>query len=327
LHRDIVVIGASAGGVEALSETVAGLPADLDAAVFVVLHLPAQSPSLLPMVLQRRTSLPTLSPSDGEPIRPRHIYVCPPDRHLLLRSGAVQLTRGAKENGHRPAVDTLFRSAAHTFGARVVGVVLSGAMDDGALGLRAIASHGGMPIVQDPEDAAFPGMPVSALQAVPEATVAPDREIGGMIAAACNPSALVEAMPAMEEDREMREDQSMEVGRNGDPTVFTCPECHGTLFVNGEDDLVRFRCRVGHGFSSESLLAGESEALEAALWTALRALEERNDLLRRMCERARRQGQLHVAERFEERARDGARNMGILRNVLFSGETEHDEPA
>lgn len=329
MRRDVVVMGASAGGVEALTTVVSGLPDDYDAAVFVVLHLPPTAASVLAAVLQRHTSLRAVSPEDGQPIETGYIYVAPPDHHLVVRDGRIELNRGPKENRHRPSVDALFRSVARTFGPRTVGVILSGTLDDGAMGLRSIAAQGGAAIVQDPGDAAFPGMPESAIEAVPHAAVAPAREIGGILV-----GLMRESVP--EEERITVGDETSFVNSDPNaggphterwgqqPSAFTCPECHGTLFLVQEDDSERFRCRVGHGFSAESLLAGQSDALEAALWAALRALEERNDLVHRMAQRARDLGQRNAAARFDDRARDGDTNIGLIREVLMSGETARD---
>jgi two-component system chemotaxis response regulator CheB len=329
MQRDIIVVGASAGGVEALCAMVSGLPADLPASVFVVLHLPPTAASALPEVLRRRTSLPTAAAEDDQRVEHGRIYVATPDYHLVLRDARVCLSRGAKENGHRPAVDTLFRSAARSYGPRVIGVVLSGTLDDGALGLRIITSRGGAAVVQSPDDAAFPGMPLSALAAVPRATVAPAQKIGVLLGEMSTASERPKETVTMTDERlPARVDGTTEQGEYpGDASVFTCPECHGTLFMTEEAGLTLFRCRVGHRYSTESLLDGESDAVDVALWSALRALEERNDLLQRLCERARRQGQFSVADRFADRVRAGSRDVDVLRRLLLGEETEEDERA
>lgn len=329
MRRDVVVIGASAGGVEAIGEVLSALPPDLDAAVFIVLHIPPTASTFLPVVLQRHCSLRTEAAADGERIQAGRVYVAQPDHHLTLRDGSIRLDRGPKENGHRPSVDTLFRSAAAAFGDRVVGVVLSGSLDDGAMGSRVIALAGGQVLVQDPTDASFPGMPQSAIEAVPAALIATARDIGKIVAELAQSSVRPTENAPMPDESAANPHIGLpdptQTSHEGTPSVFTCPECHGTLFLVDEGDLERFRCRVGHGYSADSLLAGQSEALEAALWAALRALEERNDLASRMAARANKLGQPKAAARFEARLRDGQTNVELLRQVLLSGETQRDE--
>ncbi len=179
--HDIVVIGASAGGVEALGEIVAELPGDLVASIFVVLHIPPSGTSVLPAILMRRGELPASHAVDGEEIGHGHIYIAPPDHHLFLQSESVRVVRGPKENGYRPAIDPLFRSAAHSFGPRVVGVVLSGALDDGTAGLAVIKEAGGCTLVQDPVEALYPNMPSSAIECVTPDRVLRARELGHAI--------------------------------------------------------------------------------------------------------------------------------------------------
>lgn len=179
--HDVIVVGASAGGVETLSTLVSELPEDLPAAVFIVLHLAPTSASALPQILARRTKLPVDQPPDGEPIRPGRVYVAAPDRHMLLAPGTVRMAAGPRENGHRPAVNTLFRTAAAVYGPRVIGVVLSGTRDDGTAGLRAIHDRGGLAVVQDPDEALFPGMPLSALAGDHPDYVVPVGEMGDLL--------------------------------------------------------------------------------------------------------------------------------------------------
>ncbi|MCA1598864.1 MAG: chemotaxis protein CheB, partial [Chloroflexi bacterium] len=295
--RDIVVIGASAGGVEALAHLVERLPADLPAAIFVVLHVPPASPSSLPAILARAGTLPAAHATDGERIEHGRLYIAPPDRHMLVRRGYVALTRGPRENRLRPAADPLFRSAARAYGPRVAGVVLSGTMDDGSLGLRAIAAHGGVTIVQDPTEALFDGMPRAALrQARIEYTLAVD-DIALVLARLARGAdedeaerggAMVNAINDRDDDevardvirRDMRAQARDE--RSAATTVYTCPECGGTLWQVDHTGATRFYCHVGHSYGAEALLGQMSEELEAALWRAVRLLEEKATLTRQL---------------------------------------------
>jgi two-component system, chemotaxis family, protein-glutamate methylesterase/glutaminase len=319
--HDIVVVGASAGGVEALADLTASLPPDLPAAVFVVLHLPSTRTSALPDILSRRGPLPATHVKDGEPIEPGRVYVAPPDHHVLLRSGHVHLARGPRENGHRPAVDPLFRSAAREYASRVIGVVLSGALDDGTAGLAAIKTRGGLAVVQEPADALYPGMPTSALEHVRVDHVQPAAAMGELLARlTAEPAGAANPAPAnMEVEVEVEgfSLEAMEGEHPGKPSGFSCPDCNGVLWEIQDGDLQRFRCRVGHAWSPESLLTQQSEGLEAALWIALRSLEERAALARKLAAPARRRGHTITASRFEEQAAEAQQAARLVRNLLL----------
>ena len=276
----IVVVGASAGGVEALADLAASLPDDLAAAVFVVLHLPATGTSALPEILRRHGPLPAAHVNDGEPIRPGRIYVAPPDHHVLVRTGHVHLSRGPRENGHRPAIDPLFRSAAREYATEVIGVVLSGALDDGTAGLLAIKSRGGVAVVQQPTDALYPGMPGNALEHVQVDHVVAAASIGKLLTRLVADLLDAPREPAptgmrVEVEMEGFAPEAFESNHPGRPSGFSCPDCNGVLWQIKDGGPERYRCRVGHAWSPESLLSQQSEALEAALWVALRSLEER----------------------------------------------------
>jgi two-component system chemotaxis response regulator CheB len=318
--RDIVVIGASAGGVEALGSLVAELPVDLPAAVFVVLHIPSSGTSVLPAILQRRGSLPATHALDEEPIEHGRIYVARPDHHLLVHSGIVRVVRGPRENGYRPAIDPLFRSAARSFGARVTGVVLSGVLDDGTACLAVIKAAGGRTLVQDPEDALYPMMPSSAIDFVSPDRVLEADELGSAIA-----EYTTEAVPAtahatndpLLDETFLRIDRgSSEDPQPGDPSGYTCPACGGGMWETDEGGITRFRCRTGHGFSPETLLAEQSGVVEAGLWSALRALEERAAMSRRMAARFRTRGRRVTAERFERQANAAVDQAVAIRHAL-----------
>ncbi|MBV9850942.1 MAG: chemotaxis protein CheB [Armatimonadetes bacterium] len=326
--HDIIVIGASAGGVEALAALAQGLPADLPAAVFVVLHVPAFAPSVLPAILSRKGPMPARHPSDGESIRPGHIYVAPPDHHLLVEAGRVGLSRGPTENGHRPAVDVLFRTAARAYGPRVIGVVLSGALDDGTAGLQAVKMRGGLAVVQDPEEALFSSMPRSALENVAVDQILTLAALGPALADLARTPAPAESEYPMP-DRIQTESEiaemdmaAIESRRDGTPSEFTCPDCHGSLWEVQEGELVRYRCRVGHAYSPDSLLASQVEGLEAALWIALRALEESAAMARRMGERAGQRGHVLLAVRFGQQAEDAHQRAAIIRQALAHEQAE-----
>lgn len=323
LGHDIVVIGASAGGVEALTALVRDLPFDLPAALFVVLHVPPYGTSVLPGILTRQGPLPARHPADGEPFLPGHIYVAPPDHHLLIEDGHIRLSRGPSENGHRPAVDTLFRTAARTAGPRVIGVVLSGALDDGTAGLQAIKICGGLAVVQDPEEALFSSMPRSAVDNVavdhvlPLAAIAPALVHLTRLPAAPKGGRPVPEELKIEADVAAMDMAAIETPRAGEPSGYTCPECHGALWEVEEGDMARFRCRVGHAYSPDSLLASQSQGLEDALWIALRALEESAALARRLAERAGERGHDLAASRFQEQSDDARQRAAIVRRALI----------
>lgn len=329
--HDIFVIGASAGGVEALSRLVQTLPSDFPGAIFIVLHVPSHGTSALPGILTRASKLPAVHAKHGQPIEAHKIFIAPPDFHLLLKDGHMHLVRGPQENGYRPAIDPLFRSAARVFGQRVVGVVLSGVLDDGTAGLMAVKMRGGVAVVQDPTDALYSGMPRSALEQVEIDHVLPAEQMGALFMALVNePTAMQEETVSeqmkietdlTEMDRALLDSEH----RAGKPATLACPTCGGTLWEVDEGDLIRFRCRVGHGFSPQSLLAEQTDALEDAFWAALRALEESASLAKRMAERAGQRGQLRSSEHFLERSEAAKARANLIRAVLLNGATPSPE--
>lgn len=320
IQRDIVVVGASAGGVEALEELAAGLPAELPASIFVVLHLMAEATSVLPAILDRAGPLQATAATDGEPFERGRIYVAPPDRHMLLRDDRIVLTRGPRENGHRPAIDPLFRGAARQYGRRVVGVVLSGMLDDGVLGASAVKRHGGAVLVQDPSDASQASMPSNTLEHVDVDRVAPAAELGGVLCDVIDSPVDREAsVPDRDRDQvagtenaDLAIDTSIDPIPDGRPAGLICPDCGGALWEQHERSMLRYECRVGHRFSPESLVAGQAGALEEALWSALHSLQERADLLRRMARRS----SGSTSERFEARAFAAQQHAEILRETF-----------
>jgi two-component system chemotaxis response regulator CheB len=315
-QRDVVVIGASAGGVETLSEIVEGLPTEFPGSVLIVLHVLATGTSVLDLILTRAGNLPAVAPFDGEPVHRGQIYVAPPDQHMLLKGERISLSRGPRENGHRPAIDPLFRSAARSAGSRVIGVVLSGALDDGAGGLQFVKKCGGLTIVQDPADALYPSMPEHAIAAAAPDYVVPANEISAIL------SAEIERVPTLvplADDSDVEPDlfeayPADILVTDGPPTGLTCPECGGALWEETDGALIRFACHVGHSYSAESLVSEQGQALESALWSGLRALEERADLLERMSRRSERS--TRSAGHFRTRAQEAREHALALRALL-----------
>jgi two-component system chemotaxis response regulator CheB len=318
LPAHVIGVAASAGGVEALRRLVGALPSGLDVAVCVVLHIPATGRSLLAPILERDSALKTVLAEDGMRLRAGTIYVAPADHHLLVRADAIELSRGPKENGVRPAADPMFRSLARSWGDAAIAVVLSGALDDGAAGALAVAQAGGRVVVQEPADALVPGMPKATISVTTPDAVVPIDEIGETLrrlvgAPVPNPGreSPVHAAPDPDE---------MERGPNrpeGPASGFTCPECSGAIWEIREGELVRYRCRVGHTYSEDAMVEAQGNAVEAALWAALEVLEERGELLRRIADRME---QLPKSERrFREGAREADERASVLRRVLAMG--------
>ena len=315
---DIVAVGASAGGVEALSSFVESLPGNLDAAVFAVLHFPENATSVLPRILNRSRTLIAKHPEDGDAIQKSHVYIAPPGCHMLVKSGKIRVIRGPKENGHRPAIDPTFRTAARVYGSRVAGVILSGLLDDGVVGMSAIRFCGGMTLVQDPAEAMFPDMPKNTMAAISVDKVAPIAQLAAVIseAAGANDLGDLEIKDGVIEDQldltEMGQQELREYEKNGKPSVYTCPECAGTLFPRSDHP----------GFHPVSVtvccrgMARQTEELEAALWEALRSMEENLALARSMLERAIEGRRGASAEYYNEKVRTGEKRVTLLRNVL-----------
>lgn len=328
--RDTIVIGASAGGVQALTNLVTALPSNLPAAVFIVLHIPADVPSLLPDILSRVSKLEVAHAINGEEIKRGKVYVGPPDHHLLLEPGYVKLVHGPKENLHRPSIDALFRSAARVAGPRVIGVVLTGARDDGTAGMRWIKQRGGIAIVQDPSEALFPSMPLSVMQDIKVEYSLPLSEIAPLLTRLSHETAEDEGRYAVSDQVEIESriaEQEMEsseliasVEKIGKISSLTCPDCHGALWEIKDQDILRYRCHVGHAFSAESLNEGQSQMLEVALWSAVRALEEQMILAKRIVERARKANHTRAAILFEKRAHAAEEHSSIIRELLLSAQ-------
>jgi two-component system chemotaxis response regulator CheB len=316
----VIGIGASAGGVDALVRLMRRLPATLPAAICVVLHVPSSGRSLLAPILARQSDLDVVEAEDGAQLATGRVYVAPNDRHLVIDDGHVRLDRGPKENGVRPAVDPMLRTLASAYGPRAVAVILSGALGDGSAGVVAVRQAGGTVVVQDPDDATVPSMPESAIRAVGVAdAVLPAFDIGAALSDMVGTRAVGEDMVSPVQ-------QSYSQGSErpgGPPSPFTCPECSGSLWEVRDGNAVRYTCRVGHSYSEDAMIVEQGSAVEAALWAALEALEERAEFLRRV---ARRHGDARprLRERFRGAADDALRRAELIRRTLgTSGEDPH----
>ncbi|HEX7333659.1 MAG TPA: chemotaxis protein CheB [Pyrinomonadaceae bacterium] len=320
--RDIIVIGASAGGLSALTKVLCQLPPDLPATIFIVQHLSPAYSSNLPALLERAGKLKVSHPVDGERIVKNHVYVAPPDHHLVIDHGHIRLSQGPKENLTRPAIDPLFRSAALAFRSRVVGVVLTGELDDGTAGLWSVKYRGGITVVQDPEDAAHPSMPRSAARNVAIDYCLPLSKIGPLLVRLANDPFEEEGAPLSEkleiETRIALDDRQAltQLGRLGELTSFTCPDCHGSLWRLTEDKLIRFRCRTGHAYTAETLLIEQNQVLENILRDALRCAVEQSTLTMDLIEHSRRTNDQDTIGPWEAELRKAGWRMHLIQQVL-----------
>jgi two-component system chemotaxis response regulator CheB len=315
----LIVIGGSAGSIEVLTTLIGGLPADLPAAVLIAIHISPEARSHLPQILGRAGILPATHAVDGEPILAGRIYVAPPDHHLVVGPGQIHLSRGPRENGHRPAIDPLFRSAAHYYRHAVTGVVLSGGADDGSAGVVAIAAAGGTSVAQNPDDAIHPRMPQSAIET---GMVDAVLSIPGIVKYLVEREVpVVAAIPDLEAEDPVSVDR-MKLPPDepaGSPSPYTCPECHGTLFQVESELVPRYRCRIGHAYSQKSLEAEQAATVETALWTAIRSLEERAALLYDLAARMRRREIESSAVRMENQAAEAERGADQIRDLIRRG--------
>ncbi|GAA4209570.1 chemotaxis protein CheB [Microbispora amethystogenes] len=316
--RDVVVVAASAGGVEALRSLLGGLPGDLRAAVMVVLHISPRAGSALPGTLDRSGPLKAAAAQDGEPLRHGHVYVAPPDLHLLLDGDAVRLSRGPRHNGHRPAADPLFLSAAAFAGPRTLAVVLSGTLDDGARGCAQVESRGGLVAVQDPEESPFDGMPRAAIAATARPMVAGLADIAAWIVRQSDGAREVKGETV---DQELERELSPFYSHGalprppGDLSALTCPDCNGPLYEVPTSPNGHYQCIVGHAWSLESMIDGQGEAVERAFWVTILRLEERLRLMTRMLSTAQRHGQTMTARWLRRQVEQGRDTVKALRRL------------
>jgi two-component system, chemotaxis family, protein-glutamate methylesterase/glutaminase len=324
-NRDVIVIGGSAGGVEAVTRLARGLPADFPAALLVAIHCGPDGPGWLAEILDAAGPLPAVIAEEGQPLERGRIHVAPPDRHLLVAGDHLHVRRGPRENRSRPAIDPLFRSAAVSCSTRVIGVVLSGMLNDGSSGLRAVKRCGGLAVVQDPRDAAYPDMPRNALiyadvdHVLPLAGLAP---LLARLAASPRPPPLVEApeeirieaLIAAQELTVMPDQHNF-----GPLSSLGCPDCHGIMQEIREGGLVRYRCHTGHAFTLEVLRLAQGEAWERTLYAAMRAQQEQEMLCRRLAEEARGRGEARSEADFQRRAWDYQEGAGLIRQLVARG--------
>lgn len=326
---NIIVIGASAGGFDALKTLVGKLPSDLEASIFIVWHMAADVRGVLPQVLNRANTLHAAHAYEGEQIVPNRIYVAPPDHHLLVERGHVRVTRGPKENRFRPAVDPLFRSAAVAYGSRVIGVILSGALDDGTAGLWAIKNRGGLAVVQDPLDAEVPSMPESAMREVEVDHSVPISEMADLLVRLSQKQIVESSEVVMDENEKMEieiriaaEASGFESGvmKLGAPSSYACPDCHGVLATWRDGNLVRFRCHTGHAYSADSLLLSVSEGIEEGLYSAIRGVEESIMLLNHLGDHFAEVNQKKLAALYFQKAQEAEGRAQLVRQAVLAHE-------
>lgn len=320
----MIAIGASLGGVDSLQTLVSHFDAGLPAAVLIVLHLSPNRRSHLARILAAASALPVSEAVDGEHLRAGHVYVAPPDHHMVVRDSSIALERGPRENRVRPAIDPLFRTAAWAYGANLAAVVLSGMQGDGTVGLMAVKANGGMTIVQDPDESAQRSMPDSAIRYVDVDHVAKLRAIASLVIRFANECGAARATGAHgtgsvnpRSERIQSDLRKQAAGqRTGDISTYACPECGGTLWEVDERGLISYACHVGHAYAPESLLAQKSEALETALWAAVRTMVERSSLTRQLAGRMRDSGKGDEAASLDEQATEEERNMHLIRQLI-----------
>jgi len=323
-QHSIVVVGASAGGVSALQKLFSQFSPDVQAAFFVVLHIPAESPSVLPSLLNSAGPLCAKPAEDNEKIQLGHVYVAPPDFHLLVKSGYIHLHKGPKENRHRPAIDPLFRSAAIAYPGQTIGVVLTGYLDDGTAGLEAVKRCGGIAIVQDPDDADCPDMPMNAIAGVEVDYQLPLRRIGKTITALVKqPAADVTNVPKdIVMEAKIAEQTVSNIRREemlGEPVPISCPECNGPLWQMESKGIERYRCHVGHGYTAKTLMASQDTVVEQALWAAMRTMEERANLSRMTYKNEVERGRTRSAQSYEEQSVTLRAHAQVIRKLLVEG--------
>jgi two-component system, chemotaxis family, protein-glutamate methylesterase/glutaminase len=329
IKRDIIVVGASAGGLSPLKSFVSSLPSDFKGSVFIVLHIPPYSETRLAFILSRVGHLKVIQPKDGEEIKPGMIYVAANDHHLLLENSKVIVKKGPKENRFRPSIDALFRSAAYVYGSRVIGIVLSGLLNDGTSGLWSIKRLGGITIIQEPEDAEYPQMPQNVLEYVEVDYTLPVAQMGELVVK-LNRETSPKTKRISAKERKLLElevliatrDDAFDLGimNFGELTTFTCPDCHGALARLKEGNLIRFRCHTGHAYTASTLLAELTTSVEETLWQGMRGMEEMNLLLQNIEKHLKQLGHKKQAAIFQGKAEEAAHRARIIHDSIFRQE-------
>jgi two-component system chemotaxis response regulator CheB len=315
-----VVIGGSAGAFEPLRTLLSCLPANFPAPVLVTMHVPAGAQSTLPKLLTAAGPLPARHAQHGDALTPGAVLVAPPDRHLVVHDGVVHLSRGPKENRHRPAIDALFNSAARVYGPGVIGIVLSGSLDDGAAGAASIAAQDGVVLVQDPQDARVTSMPKAVIAAVRRARSAPADGLAALLIHLLTTPASSERPPVEEslewESNNVNAGPIVPTKPPGEPAAVSCPECAGGMFQSAPAGQLHFVCHVGHSWSPESLIDAQREASEAALYSAAAKLVEEATVLRQLAAASRESGFQEEADKYERSANLAQERATQLQNML-----------
>jgi two-component system, chemotaxis family, protein-glutamate methylesterase/glutaminase len=326
--HNIIVIGTSAGGLEALDSLVTQLPTDLPSAIFIVQHMaPENTGVALLHRLGKHKSFHCSLATDRQEFRAGGIYIGPADHHLLVKKDHVLVTKGARENRYRPGIDPLFRSAAATHGPRVIAVLLTGVLDDGTAGLMAVKKCGGITMVQDPKEAAYSEMPQSALNNVDVDHCAPISEIAGLLEKYANeapgkPRSVPDAIRVEAEIAERVLSDVTEVGRLGGQVPYNCPNCGGVLWEMTGAGLLRYRCHTGHSFTAKALLTSQTEKIEETLWVSLRMFEERKNLLNNL---ARNEKYASMKRSYSEQAKATQIHIERIRAMLLAEAPERKE--
>jgi two-component system chemotaxis response regulator CheB len=324
--HDLIVIGTSAGGLEALRVIARGLPRDIPAAILIVMHTSPEGPHLLPDLLSKAGPVEIARTVNGAVIEHGKVYIAPPDHHLLVKENRISLSRGPKENRSRPAIDPLFRTAAAAYGPRVVGVILTGMLDDGTAGLSAVKERGGISVVQDPEDALYPSMPNSALRYVGADFMLPISEIAPLLARlAREPTNTPENLPVsqlIEIESKFVEMEAMsmkDMDAIGSHAGVSCPECHGPIWKIKDGTLQRYRCHVGHAYTAQTMVAGQIEAQETHLWQALRLMKERVSLIAEIRAHAPNDHPSNAPDPYKSEVRRLEKNISLLQEMVEEG--------